>query len=126
MSTTYILLIIAVIAIGFFLMNRSGGGGNYQNIDVAELKAMMKEKDVILIDVRTPQEIKNGTIGKPKKIELNGRFTANAKDLSHDKKYVLYCRSGRRSALASKMFSGLGYDHVYNLKGGIQAWNSHK
>ena len=119
--TTYLLIaIIAILVLSFLFQNKNK---SYQDISSDELKDFMKNKDVDLIDVRTAREVQAGVIGKPHRIELSSSFGKDVQKLNKDKKYVVYCRSGRRSAMASNMMSKLGFKEVYNLKGGYNSWN---
>ena len=119
--TTYLLIaIIAILVLSFLFQNKNK---SYQDISSDDLKEFMKNKDVEMIDVRTAREVQAGVIGKPHKIELSSSFGKDVQKLNKDKKYVVYCRSGRRSAMASNMMSKLGFKEVYNLKGGYNSWN---
>ncbi|HOJ85107.1 MAG TPA: rhodanese-like domain-containing protein [Thermoclostridium sp.] len=79
-------------------------------------------KDIILLDVRTPEEYRERRI--PGSILLpNYEVRDGAADVIPDKdaKIVVYCRSGRRSAEAANILKELGYKNVYDL-GGINSW----
>ncbi len=84
-------------------------------------KILEEEKDkVILLDVRTPQE--HAQIRIPDSIlipldELRYAF----QNLPKDKKIIVYCRSGERSAFATYFLRQMGYE-AYNLAGGILTW----
>lgn len=118
--TSYLLIAIAALIIFSFLFGNQKK--NFQEIDSEELKQMMKTKDVKLVDVRSKREMLAGVIGQPLKIELSGSFGNEVQKLNRNEKYVVYCRSGRRSAMASNMMTKLGFKQVYNLKGGYNAW----
>lgn len=79
-------------------------------------------EDVQLIDVREPYEYEIAEIGGeliPLKTVLD-----NADKISRDKKVVVHCRSGKRSADAIReLREKYGFDNLYNLKGGILAWS---
>ena len=92
-----------------------------QNAKVAEFRKQMAEKDVVLIDVRTPREVAQGTIEGAINIPLN-TLSGEVAKLDKTKKYLVFCRSGARSRRASMILARKGFE-VYNLKGGILAWN---
>jgi len=94
----------------------------YKDVGVDELDQLIKDENAVLVDVRTPREIAAGVIGKPLLIELGMGMTQKFKDLDKNRKYVLYCRSGKRSVMASKMMAGQGFTDVNNLLGGYNAW----
>lgn len=93
-----------------------------REIDVRELKAMQERaEDFQLIDVREPYEYDITNLGgeliPPSEIEREHQRIAR------DKKVVLHCRSGKRSADAIRLLeSKYGFNNLYNLKGGILAW----
>ncbi len=121
--TTYIIIAAMVLIITFLYLNPKGGGQSFNNLTVNNLIPLMKNNDTILIDVRTQNEINQGIIGIPKEIELGPSMNKKLSSLDRNKKYVVYCRSGVRSAMASKMMVKMGFVDVNNLLGGYNAWN---
>jgi len=120
---TYLILGAGILlAFAFYFKSSNDAPMNYDNISVQDLKQLMKQKDTTLIDVRTKRETSQGVIGKPLEIELSPRMTQKLSQLQKDKTYVVYCRSGKRSAMASKMMTKLGFSNVNNLVGGYLAW----
>jgi len=105
---------------------RTSGKINY-NIDVSEassLISMFKDKDEFtLIDARTPAEHATECLKESVNIDYDG---ANLEDelakLEKDKTYLVYCRSGRRSAETVKIMQNMGFSTVYNMEGGINEW----
>lgn len=84
----------------------------------------MKGKDVVVLDVRTPVEAAAGKIENAKVINVLAEdFEQNIKQLDRDKTYLVYCRSGRRSANACNIMANSGFKKLYNLEGGYNAWN---
>jgi len=96
----------------------------YQNIGPSEVAKIIKEKNAILIDVRTPEEINEGIIeGATVFVDYkNPNFASEIAKLDKSKTYIVYCRSGGRSAGASEMMIGQGFQSIYNLEGGITGW----
>jgi len=118
-------IIVAVILLVLFVVKSraQSTGGAYKNINVSEFKSKMKESNVVLLDVRTPSEIKNGKINKSKELDfMNSSFKSRIDSLDKSKTYLVYCRSGNRSAKACKVMSAKGFENLYNLKGGFSAW----
>jgi len=109
-----------------FLKNLFNSEKLYTDVTTDTFKTMMTNKNVIIVDVRTPNEYKSGKIGKAKNINVASfDFMNSVKDLDKSKDLLIYCRSGVRSARACKMVTKLGFEKVYNLKGGIMAWQNH-
>ena len=95
-----------------------------QNIDQKTFEARMKEKNVVILDVRTPDEFKSGYI--PGAINLDiyaADFQNRVLKLDKSKTYLVYCRSGARSSNAGSFMISNGFKQVHHLKGGMMGWN---
>ena len=99
------------------------GQQNYENADVKGFSKLIEDQGVVLLDVRTTEEFKEGHIAGAINIDQGqDDFISKAKTtFSADKTIAIYCRSGRRSANAAGRLAAEGYKCV-NLKGGIMAW----
>ncbi len=95
-----------------------------KEVNAQELKQMIDSKeDFQLIDVREPWEVEETSIGGLN-IPLATVLT-RADEISKDKKTVIHCKGGVRSATAIQALEQkLGYTNLYNLKGGIMAYLS--
>ena len=95
--------------------------GSYTDVTVAELQTMLANKDFTFVNVHIPFE---GNIAKTDVSIPYDQIDQNLDKLPSDKnaKIVLYCRSGRMSAIAAKTLVGLGYTNVWNLSRGMVAW----
>jgi rhodanese-related sulfurtransferase len=80
-------------------------------------------EDAILIDVRTPEEIEQGSIANAINIVWDDSFEKEIARLDH-KPIFLYCGSGVRSAKAASVLKEKGYAPVYELEGGIKEWKA--
>ena len=96
-------------------------GGTYTDVSVEELQTMLANKDFTFVNVHIPFEgnIADTDLSIPyDEIEQNlGQLPADK-----DAKIVLYCRSDRMSRIASEKLVSLGYTNVWNLVGGMVAW----
>lgn len=83
-----------------------------------------KEENILLIDVRTPKEYNEGFIKGALNIDFLNTKTFNNKiqELDKNKELYIYCRSGGRSQKAAKIMSKMGFEKVYDLKGGYLNW----
>jgi len=78
---------------------------------------------VQLLDVRTPGEIAQGKIAGALEIDINDAdFKQKVSKLDKEKPVLVYCRSGARSGNAMRQMTAMGFKQVYNLAGGINAW----
>lgn len=79
--------------------------------------------DFVILDVRTPEEFNSGHIGGAINIDIySPDFEAKINALDRNKKYLVYCRTARRSAEAVKLMGDLEFKEVYDLAGGISQW----
>jgi len=93
-----------------------------KEVTVEELKKMIDAKeDIQIIDVREISEYQAANI-EGVLIPLS-TVPQNVDKISKDKKVIVHCRSGKRSANAIAFLeANHGYDNLYNLVGGILAW----
>lgn len=99
----------------------SRGRITYVNITDEEAKQMIESEDVILLDVRTEAEYHTAHIEGATLIPVS-ELGNRTKELNKSKKIVVYCRSGNRGVTASGILIEQGFDRVYNVLGGINAW----
>ncbi len=94
-----------------------------KEVSVQELNELMiKGNDFQLIDVREPYEFDIANLDGELIPLASVTYAANK--ISRDKKVIIYCRSGVRSANAIRELETLfGFGNLYNLKGGILAWS---
>ena len=78
----------------------------------------------IILDVRTEEEFDSGYIAGATNFDIRGgaAFMDSLETLDKSKSYFVYCRSGARSGQACQLMGQLGFNHVYNLDGGVLAW----
>ena len=98
-------------------------GGSYQNITPDELNAMLKNKDFVFVNVHIPfaGNIADTDLSIPyDQIGTSG----NLSQLPADKnaKIVLYCRSGRMSAIVAEKLVSIGFTNIWNLENGMMEW----
>jgi rhodanese-related sulfurtransferase len=78
-----------------------------------------------IIDVRTPLEYAGGHIGNAINIDFNAAdFKEKISKLDKNAGYLVYCRTGARSAAASNVMAELGFKDFFNMTGGISAWEA--
>ncbi len=85
--------------------------------------AVINNDDSVLLDVREQNEISSGMLNNAIHIPLsaiNERISELDKYKSNP--VLVYCRSGNRSGSVCRNLSGRGFEKVYNLAGGIMAW----
>ncbi len=99
----------------------AAGASPYSNITPAQLAEMLKNKDFFLVNVHTPYEgeirATDAVIPYDQTAQLLTKYPADRRA-----KIVVYCRSGRMSAIAATELVKAGYTNVWNLEGGMSAW----
>ncbi|MCR8747073.1 rhodanese-like domain-containing protein [Romboutsia lituseburensis] len=93
---------------------------DYININNEKLNKLVKEEDVLLLDVRTKDEYEEKNIQNSINIQLHD-LLYNIDEIENykNKPVVVYCRSGHRSITACNLLSIEGFTKLYNLEKGI-------
>lgn len=96
--------------------------GFYVNVIPQELRSMLDSKDFPLVNVHIPYD---GEIEGTDLFIAYDRIAERLGELpsQQDSKIVLYCRSGGMSAIAAGILVSAGYTNVWNLDGGMIAWD---
>lgn len=99
------------------------GKKSYQNISPLEGKERLDaDKNIILIDVRNPDEYAEVHIPNSKSLPLNKLESGISKIAKgKESEIIVYCLSGARAASACSQLSAMGYTNVSNM-GGIKSW----
>jgi len=124
MSTRRISRAVAAL-VSAVLLAACGGPGTIQSVDAAAFSTQAETAGVTVIDVRTAGEFAAGHVEKAINIDVeDGNFEAGIANLDKTKTYAVYCHSGRRSIIAANTMVDAGFTSIYNLDGGIIAWES--
>lgn len=99
------------------------GGGSYTDVSVDGLASMLENKDFPLVNVHVPYE---GEIEGTDDFIPFDQIEQNVDKLPADKdaRVVIYCRSGSMSTISARTLVELGYTDVWNLDGGMIAWEA--
>ncbi|NCP03271.1 MAG: rhodanese-like domain-containing protein [Deltaproteobacteria bacterium] len=93
-----------------------------QNLSAPEARQMLQQnKNTYLLDVRTPEEYLQVRIDGAHLIPID-KLMARIDEIPKDRPLLIYCAVGSRSDLVSKYLVKQGFGQVYNLNGGIWAW----
>lgn len=81
------------------------------------------DEKAVVVDVRTPQEFKDGHLPNSLLIDIyNPTFENKILELDKTKNYYIYCRSGNRSFHAGVFMLSNGFESVQHLEDGIISW----
>jgi len=118
--TVFVLLLSILVSCGF-----AQSGAGYQSVEPQAFKSLLAEKGGTLIDVRTSTEVERGKIPQAMNIDwLGGSFDSQVASMDKSKPLFVYCAVGGRSYKAMEKLKSLGFQEVYDLKGGIKAWQA--
>lgn len=98
-----------------------------QNLKVEEFDAKRKAdtNSTVVLDVRTKEEYRAGHIPGSLLVDFTSDgFEQQVAKLDKDKTYLVHCASGGRSARACKVMERVGFKKLYNLEGGMTAWEN--
>ena len=91
------------------------------SLTAAELSDRLVRREIVLVDVRQPAEVRRGRVHGSINIPL-GELRDRLQELERDQPVAFLCHSGARSSRATGIALKAGYDAV-NLRGGMMAWN---
>lgn len=108
--------------------SEDGGGSSISGIstisaDEAAAIAADPPEDLVVLDVRTPEEYAEGHLEGAVLVDFyDADFADQLAALDPDAPYLVYCRSGNRSGQALSVMEQLGFSSVVDVDGGIVAW----
>ncbi len=112
-----LMLLVAGLSVGCGQGSVAAG----MDISVEEALRLWQNKEAVIIDVRTPGEYREGHIPGVANIPLD-ELEKRMSEVPKDKKVVLICRTGNRSAQGTKLLRSKGFDNVFNSTGGMSTW----
>ena len=125
--TGYIFL-LHLVFIGFILPSCSAQqDGTITALSAKEASTLIEkhqgDPDFIILDIRTPGEYHSGHLRDAVMIDYYSKsFMENIDRLDREKTYLVYCRSGNRSARSMDLFNKLQFQKIYHLTSGINSW----
>lgn len=124
--TTRLIAAIALLVTAFSF-GKEKKTGAVTHVKAAEAANLIESQKLVVLDVRTPEEFREGHIKGAKNIDFNaGDFAAKLKELDKSKPCLVHCRSGGRSSSSLAVFEELGFEKVFHLDGGIMSWQEAK
>ena len=96
-----------------------------RHMAASEFSTAMKTPGTVVLDVRTPAEFATGHLPQAQNIDFEASdFATRIAALDKNTTYAIYCRSGNRSGAAMEQMAAASFTHVYDLAGGIGAWQT--
>jgi rhodanese-related sulfurtransferase len=93
-------------------------------ISVKELQERLRAGDVVVLDVREPDELEAAALPGVVHVPMNS-VPERLAELPRDRDIAVLCHSGRRSAAVTKFLHANGFPRARNVSGGIDAWSVH-
>lgn len=98
----------------------SSDGSPITKVGPTDFISAMSQPGTVVVDVRTPAEYASGHVEGAINIDVEAAdFGSRIATLAKDSTYAVYCRSGRRSTLATDQMAEAGFTSLINLDGGI-------
>jgi len=99
--------------------------GTNSKLGAADFSAKTQEAGVVTIDVRTAGEFMTGHVQGAINIDVEGmQFDTESAKLDKSVTYAVYCKSGRRSGIATAAMADAGFTSLFDLEGGVGAWSA--
>jgi len=96
---------------------------NFTSLDPQTFQALLKDKEGILLDIRTSQEYDDFHLKDAINIDLyRSDFEEKINNLDKSFPYFIYCHTGSRTKMVLDIMKKGGFREVYDLKGGLLAW----
>jgi len=119
---TMILLVVFIAMVVTIVTGCSKGvGAAGVDVSIDQALSMWQNNEVIIIDVRTPEEYKAGHIPGVANIQLD-QLESRSNEVPKDRKVLLICRSGSRSSQGTSLLRSKGFGNVYNITKGMSSW----
>jgi len=119
-----LLLVILIVGGSVYFMDNLQSSATFIDLPPQQFSQDLKTGGYTLIDVRTLAEYNAGHIANAKQADYyqTQEFTSFLGTLNKKGKYLVYCRTGVRSALVMQMMRDMGFTNVSDLSGGYNAW----
>ena len=99
--------------------------GDRGAVEPTAATTIMNRKDAAVIDVRPAADFEKGHVINAVNIPMNGfKKQTGVLNKYKDKAVIIVCRSGSQSQAACQLLRKAGFEEVYNLKGGVLAWEN--
>ena len=97
---------------------------SYREVTSREADELIQNEHPVILDVRTPNEYNRGHLHRSVLIPVQELQSRHKELEAHkDREILIYCATGNRSTVASKLLIDKGFKHIVNMRGGIYDWH---
>lgn len=116
--------LVSLLLVALALTGCTSTTGSVTLVDTGRAGTLMgSESDLVVLDIRTPEEVAEGVLPGATAIDFySDTFRDRLAELDREVPYLVYCRSGNRSADAVTVMADLGFTEIYELDGGVGSW----
>ena len=121
-------LFVFIAAITISLLMQDVSAQSTTPVSEKKFSRLMKKHNAVLLDVRTSGEYQDGHIPGAVLIDVNKQddFMQQVGKLDKSKRYLIYCRSGKRSEKALVLMKENGFRKLFHLEDGFEGWDGNK
>lgn len=121
----HLMLVSAFFIVTFLLIQNIVAGGDKSQIDPHKAIEMINREEGVVVDVRPMNDYSDGHIINSINIPANSlKNQMKSLEKHKDKPVIVACRSGAQSSMACKQLRKEGFEKVFNLRGGVLAWQN--
>jgi rhodanese-related sulfurtransferase len=114
---------IASLVLALIIRAMSFAADPVKHVKASEAAKIISTEKVVIVDVRTPDEFKDGHIKGAKNIDImSADFEAQLAKLDKSQPTLVHCQAGGRSTRALPSFEKLGFTHLIHLDDGFGGW----
>jgi rhodanese-related sulfurtransferase len=121
-------IVVSLLSLSIFSCTgqQTASETSFKDVSVEQASKMLQEKkNILVLDVRTPGEVAEGTIEGATVIDYQGAtFNSIIDQLDKEQPVLVYCAVGGRSGKTMEIMKEKGFKEVYNLSGGFTAWKA--
>jgi len=123
MKKSFVAVIGVVVAA--LALTSCSTGSSAKKVDPQGFYDATQQAGIVVLDVRTPAEFAEGHLPNAINVDFeSGSFEEELASLDKSATYAVYCRSGRRSAVAVDLMQKAGFTKLFNLDGGVIDWSA--
>jgi rhodanese-related sulfurtransferase len=111
-----------MVAVALLLAAGMARAAGHQDITAVQARSLLAaKKNMVLLDVRTPDEFRQARLAGALLIPIN-EVERRIGEIPKGRPILVYCAVGSRSALVARFLAARGYGEVYNMTDGIVGW----